>query len=66
MNFTNKIIIVLNLAIVILLSGCEKKYNEITIQQELISNIEKLNREVVDFEKIAENSNDEKINTASF
>ncbi|REG97911.1 cytochrome-c peroxidase [Flavobacterium aquicola] len=66
MNFTNKIIIVLNLALVILLSGCEKEYKEITIQQELISNIEKLNREVIDFGMIAEESNDEKLIQQAF
>jgi len=59
-NSTKKIILVLNLALVILLSGCEKKYSELTLQQELISNIEKLNQNVVDFQKIAEESNDEK------
>ena len=40
-NCTKKIILVFNLALVILLSGCEKKYSELTLQQELISNIEK-------------------------
>ncbi|MBF4472089.1 cytochrome-c peroxidase [Flavobacterium sp. HJJ] len=60
MNFTNKIIIALNLALVILLSGCEKKYSEITIQQELISDIEKLNQKVIELEKTIEESNDEK------
>lgn len=59
-NCTKKIILVFNLALVILLSGCEKKYSELTLQQELISNIEKLNQNVLDFQKIAEESNDEK------
>lgn len=59
-NCTKKIIFVLNLALVILLSACEKKYSELTLQQELISNIEKLNQDILDFQKIAEESNDEK------
>lgn len=59
-NCTNKIILVLNFAFVILLSGCEKKYTEITIQQELISDVEKLNQVVVDFQKVVENNNDER------
>ncbi len=58
--FKKNIILVLNLAFVILIVGCEKKYTELTIQQELISDIEKLNQEVVRFQKIAEESNDEK------
>lgn len=59
-NCTKKIILVLNFAFVILLSGCEKKYTEITIQQELISDIEKLNQEVIEFQKVVENNNDER------
>ena len=59
-NCTRKIILVFHLAVVILLSGCEKKYVEITTQQELISDIDKLNQEVLDFEKAAEESNDPK------
>ena len=53
-----KIILILNAVFIIGLSGCDKKYSEITIQQELVSDIEKLNREVVDFETIAEESHD--------
>lgn len=59
-NYTKKRFFVLNLAVVILLFGCEKKYIELTTQQELISDIEKLNQEVVDFQKIVTESNDEK------
>ncbi|MFL9831811.1 cytochrome c peroxidase [Flavobacterium sp. ST-87] len=59
-NCTGKIILALNLALVMLFSGCEKKYVEITAQQELISDIEKLNQEVADFEKTVEKSNDPK------
>lgn len=59
-NCTTKVILTLNLALIILLSACEKKYVEITAQQELISDIEKLNQEVIEFEKIAEKSNDSK------
>lgn len=61
-----KIILILNAVFIIGLSGCDKKYSEITIQQELVSDIEKLNREVVDFETIAEESHDEKIIQQAF
>lgn len=59
-NCTQKIILVLNFSIVILLFGCEKKYTELTIQQELISDIEKLNQQVNHFEKVVTESNDQK------
>lgn len=61
-----KIILILNAVFIIGLSGCDKKYSEITIQQELVSDIEKLNREVVDFETIAEEIHDEKIIQQAF
>ena len=59
-SYSKIVILALNLAVVILLFGCEKKYTELTIQQELISDIQKLDQEVVRFQKIAEESNDEK------
>ncbi|HJS00880.1 MAG TPA: cytochrome c peroxidase [Flavobacterium sp.] len=59
-NWSKKIILVLNLAFVILITGCEKKYTELTVQEELISNIQKLNQQVVDLGKIVEENNDEK------
>lgn len=61
-----KIILILNAVFIIGLSGCDKKYSEITIQQELISDIEKLNQEVIDFETIAEESHDEKVLQQAF
>ena len=64
--YTKKLILILNLALAVLLLGCEKKYKEVTIQQELISNIEKLNREVIDFQIIAEESNDQKMIQQAF
>jgi cytochrome c peroxidase len=57
---TKKIILVLNFVFIILLSGCDKKYTGLTVQQELISDIEKLNQKVVNFQKVAEETNDEK------
>lgn len=59
-NCTKKVILALNLTLVMVLSGCEKKYNEITVQQELISDIEKLNQKIIDFQNIAEQTNDQK------
>ena len=59
-SYSKIVILALNLAVVILLFCCEKKYTELTIQQELISDIQKLDQEVVRFQKIAEESNDEK------
>lgn len=59
-NWSKNIILILNLALVMLITGCEKKYAELTIQEELILNTQKLNQKVVDFEKIAEQTNDGK------
>ena len=59
-NYTKIRFFVLSLTVVILLFGCEKKYIELSIQQELISDIEKLNQEVLAFQKIVAQSNDEK------
>ncbi|TDE27208.1 cytochrome-c peroxidase [Flavobacterium ranwuense] len=59
-NCTKILILALNLALVLVFFGCEKKYSELTIQQELLSDIEKLNQKVTDFQKIVANTNDEK------
>lgn len=59
-NCSKIVVLSLNLVLAILLFGCEKKYTEITIQQELVSDIEKLNQEVVEFQKVVENNNDKR------
>ncbi|MBD0725273.1 cytochrome-c peroxidase [Flavobacterium sp. L1I52] len=59
-NWIKARLLVLSLAFIVLLTSCEKKYTDLTIQEELISNIQKLNQKVVDFENVAEKSNDEK------
>lgn len=59
-NWSKTIIRVLSLTFIVLLTACEKKYADLTIQEELISNIQKLNQKVTEFEKVAEQSNDKK------
>ncbi|WP_051590682.1 cytochrome-c peroxidase [Flavobacterium daejeonense] len=59
-NWRNVRLLILSLAFIVLLSSCEKKYTDLSIQEELILNIQKLNQKVIDFEKVAEQSNDEK------
>ena len=59
-NWIKARLLVLSLAFIVLLTSCEKKYTNLTIQEELISNIQKLNQKVVDFENVAEKSNDKK------
>lgn len=59
-NWSKTIIRVLSLTFIVLLTACEKKYANLTIQEELISNIQKLNQKVTEFEKVAEQSNNEK------
>ena len=52
-NWIKARLLVLSLAFIVLLTSCEKKYTDLTIQEELISNIQKLNQKVVDFENVA-------------
>lgn len=59
-NWSKRIILLLNFAFVILIVGCEKKYTELTIQQELISDIQKTYQKVSELEKIVEENKDEK------
>lgn len=59
-NYSKKTFLILNFTFIILLFGCENKYNQITIQQALLSDIEVLNQKINDFQTIAEESNNEK------
>lgn len=59
-NFPKKNVLLLNVLFIMLLCGCEQKYTAITIQQELISDIDKLNEEALRFEKIVSENGDEK------
>lgn len=52
-------IIVLNISLFTMFFGCENKYEELTVQEELIQNIEKLSSQCLDFKSIVEESDNE-------
>lgn len=65
-NWNKKIAFFLGFTIVILIAGCEKEYTEVTVQQDLITDIQKLNQKVIDLKKIVEQNNNEKEIQQSF
>ena len=54
-NCTKKILLILNVTLVFIIIGCEKEYSPLTIQQELLKDIENLELKTIDFQHIAEN-----------
>lgn len=59
-NCTKKILLILNVTLVFIIIGCEKEYSPLTIQQELLKDIENLELKTNDFQHIAENEKDQK------
>ncbi|KDN53827.1 cytochrome-c peroxidase [Flavobacterium seoulense] len=59
-NWSKNIFLLLSFAFVILIVGCEKKYTDLTIQQELISDIQKTYQNVSELEKLVEENKGEK------
>ena len=54
-----RIALFLGSIVIIVLIGCEKKYSDTSVKQELLSNIEELNTKVIHFQQIAEKNNSE-------
>lgn len=59
-NSTKKIILILNFTLALLLLSCEKEYVPLTIQHELLTDVEKFEQKINDFQQLAEKDADQK------
>ncbi|WP_413999694.1 cytochrome-c peroxidase [Flavobacterium sp. W1B] len=59
-NCSRKIILIINFTLAFFLLGCEKEYVPLTLQQELLADVEKFEQITNDFQHISEKETDQK------
>ncbi|WPR70640.1 cytochrome c peroxidase [Flavobacterium sp. NG2] len=57
--YFQKVVFVLKLSLLMVFLGCEKEYKELTIQEELVLNIDKINEKCVDFQTLVDKTDDD-------